>query len=99
MLLAIGSPQQELFAQALLRRGRCWGVALCIGAGLEFLVGARRRAPVPVQRLGLEWAYRLLSEPRRMWRRYLVDGPRILPLFLADLRRRRGTTPRVSRHA
>lgn len=78
-LLAIGSPQQELLAWEMARAGGLSGTALCIGAGVEFLVGARARAPRLIQRAGLEWAWRLIGEPRRMWRRYLVEGPAIFP--------------------
>lgn len=76
-LLAVGSPQQELLAWEMARAGGLGGTALCIGAAVEFLVGARARAPRLVQRAGFEWAWRLLAEPRRMWRRYLVEGPAI----------------------
>ena len=79
--LAMGAPQSELVAQRLANRGKARGVALCIGASIEFLSGARRRAPRWTQRLGLEWAFRLLSEPRRLWRRYLVQGPRIFVIW------------------
>jgi len=79
MLLAVGSPQQELLAWEMARSGDVGGTALCIGAGVEFLIGVRARAPRIVQRAGMEWAWRLIGEPRRMWRRYLVDGPAIFP--------------------
>lgn len=77
VILAVGSPQQEMLASGLARRGRGQGVGLCIGAGLEFLVGERRRAPALVRAMNCEWLFRLASEPRRLGRRYLVDGPRI----------------------
>jgi exopolysaccharide biosynthesis WecB/TagA/CpsF family protein len=80
-LVAIGSPQSELICGELHRRGRASGMALCIGASLEFLVGAKRRAPSWMQRAGLEWLFRLLSEPRRLWRRYLVSGPTIFAVW------------------
>ena len=76
-LVAIGSPQQELLAQRILRRGDAVGTGLCIGASIEFVTGRKTRAPRWMQRLSLEWLHRLASEPRRMWRRYLVEGPRI----------------------
>lgn len=84
--LAVGSPQQEYLALAIADRGDAQGIGLCIGASIDFLTGRARRAPQWVQRSGLEWAHRLLSEPRRLWRRYLVEGPRI---FLIAWRERR----------
>lgn len=89
VFLAVGSPQQEHVAAALAARGKARGIGLCIGAGLEFLVGARQRAPRWMQRAGLEWAFRLASEPRRLGRRYLVAGPRIFAIFLSYLLARR----------
>jgi exopolysaccharide biosynthesis WecB/TagA/CpsF family protein len=75
--LAVGSPQQEALAQALKARGIARGLALCIGASLNFITGAEKRAPVWMQKMALEWLYRLLQNPRRLARRYLVRGPRI----------------------
>ncbi len=75
--IAVGSPQQELIAA---RVTGATGFGLCIGAALEFLTGDQVRAPVAFRRTGMEWAYRLASNPRRMWRRYLVEGPRIFLL-------------------
>lgn len=75
ILLAVGSPQQELLAHLIHGRGHSTGIALCIGAGLAFFVGRQSRAPLWVRRRGLEWAYRLICEPRRLARRYLVDSP------------------------
>jgi exopolysaccharide biosynthesis WecB/TagA/CpsF family protein len=81
-LLAMGAPRSEIVAERCARDGRFGGVSLCIGASIEFLTGDKTRAPRLVQRLSLEWAHRLISEPRRLWRRYLVDGPRIITIFL-----------------
>lgn len=80
-LLAIGAPQAEIVAHHIARRGRARGVGLCVGASVEFLSGARRRAPRWMQRAGLEWLFRLASEPRRLWRRYLVEGPRVFRIW------------------
>ena len=80
--LAVGSPQQELIAQRLQARGKAKGLALCVGASLSFLTGAERRAPKWLQRLALEWLYRLLQDPRRLAGRYLVRGPRIFRYFM-----------------
>lgn len=88
VLFAIGAPQSEIVAHAIARRGRAGGVGLCIGASVEFLSGAKRRAPRWMQRAGLEWLFRLASEPRRLWRRYLVKGPRVFRLWWAERARR-----------
>lgn len=80
LLIAVGSPQQELLAARIAAAGGARGCALCIGASLDFITGRQRRAPRVLQRMGLEWAHRLASQPGRLWRRYLVDGPRIFRL-------------------
>jgi len=74
---AIGAPQSELICALIRQRGKATGVGLCIGASLEFLTGAKRRAPRWMQKAGLEWLFRLASEPGRLWRRYLLEGPAI----------------------
>ena len=80
-LLAVGAPQQEAIAQQLQARGNARGMALCIGASINFLTGEERRAPLWMQRAGVEWLYRLLQAPDRMARRYLVRGPRVFGLL------------------
>ena len=77
VFICVGSPQQEMVAKAALERGDCVGLGLCVGASLEFLTGRVKRAPKWMQKSRLEWAYRLGSEPRRLWKRYLVEGPKI----------------------
>src|SRR5665213_185835 len=79
--LAIGSPQQEVLARHLKARHRARGLALCIGASINFLTGAERRAPRWMQRLALEWLFRLMQDPGRLGRRYLVRGPRIFQIL------------------
>jgi exopolysaccharide biosynthesis WecB/TagA/CpsF family protein len=88
--LAIGSPQQEIIAQKLKERAIARGLALCVGAAINFLTGIERRAPRWMQEAGLEWLYRLSRDPRRLWRRYLVRGPKIfLLLWRIELRVRK----------
>jgi N-acetylglucosaminyldiphosphoundecaprenol N-acetyl-beta-D-mannosaminyltransferase len=84
VFLAVGSPQQEILASAVAATGQATGVGLCVGASLEFLAGAARRAPLWVQHAGLEWLYRLGKEPRRLARRYLRDCPAVLPMLLRE---------------
>ena len=81
VFFAVGAPQSEIIAHRCLAADRSRGVGLCVGASLEFIVGDKRRAPGWMQRAGLEWAFRLGSEPRRLWRRYLVEGPRIFVIW------------------
>jgi exopolysaccharide biosynthesis WecB/TagA/CpsF family protein len=88
VLLCVGSPRQEVVASALKARGRATGTGLCIGASLLFLAGVEKRAPRPVQMAGLEWAWRLAQDPRRLARRYLVDDPAILALLWREARLR-----------
>jgi len=88
VLLAFGAPKQELFGH-LYRRTLAPAVSVGIGASLDFLAGRVRRAPRWISRTGLEWLWRLVREPRRLWRRYLVDDPRFLVILWRTLRNRR----------
>ncbi len=80
-LLAVGCPQQEMLAQRLKQRGRARGLALCIGASINFLTGDEQRAPRWLQRCGLEWLFRLMRSPRRLARRYLIQGPKLFAVL------------------
>jgi len=80
-LFAFGAPQSEIVCHRILTAGGARGIALCIGASLEFVTGKKQRAPLIWQKLSLEWMFRLLTEPRRLWRRYLVVGPRIFRIW------------------
>jgi exopolysaccharide biosynthesis WecB/TagA/CpsF family protein len=88
VFIAVGSPQQEMLAYRIGRTGRATGIGLCIGASLQFLTEEQARAPKILQRLCLEWLFRLMRDPRRLWRRYLVDGPLIFQIFRQWQRRR-----------
>ena len=79
--ICVGSPQQEMVAKACLERGDCVGLGLCVGASLDFLGGRQKRAPKWMQTMRLEWLFRLASEPRRLWKRYLIEGPKIFFLW------------------
>ncbi len=101
VFLAVGSPRQERLAAAVAATGRATGTGLCVGASLGFLVGAERRAPAWIRRCGLEWAYRLMRDPRRMARRYLVDSPRVVALLARAAVARRfggGGVPHARQH-
>ncbi|MDI6025811.1 WecB/TagA/CpsF family glycosyltransferase [Corticibacterium sp. UT-5YL-CI-8] len=86
--IAVGSPQSEKIAYMLARRGLAVGVGFCVGAALEFLVGAKKRAPLWMQRLSLEWLYRMAADPKRLWRRYVYGAIPLLSLFAREMLRR-----------
>jgi len=81
-LFAFGAPQSEIIANLCAEGRRARGVALCVGASIEFVLGRKARAPTWMRQARLEWAFRLAAEPRRLWRRYLIVGPRILSVML-----------------
>lgn len=89
LFLAIPSPRKEFWLNQHLED---LGVPFVMGVGGSFdiLAGTTRRAPSLLQRAGLEWAWRLAQEPRRMWKRYLVGNMRFIALVLQE-RLRRGT--------
>jgi N-acetylglucosaminyldiphosphoundecaprenol N-acetyl-beta-D-mannosaminyltransferase len=83
-----GTPLQEFLAADLRRFGSA-PVILCVGAAFDFVSGAKPRAPRSMQRAGLEWLHRLGSEPRRLWRRYLVGNALFVAGVAADYARAR----------
>jgi len=73
LVVGLGAPKQECWVHA--NRDRIEArVALCVGATIDFLANERRRAPRWMQRFGLEWLHRMLSEPRRLVKRYAKDA-------------------------
>ena len=74
LVVSLGKPRQELWLAEHLAATGCH-VGLAFGASTDFLGGTVTRAPGLLRRSGLEWLYRLLREPRRLWRRYLLQGP------------------------
>lgn len=83
-LIAVGSPQSEKIAYLAAQQGRAQGIGLCIGAGLEFLTGAKKRAPSWMRAMSIEWLHRLASDPRRLWRRYASAVLPLLRLFAKE---------------
>lgn len=93
LFFGLGAPKSEIWLHEhrhLL--GDCY--ALAIGASLDFHVGLRRRAPVFLQRAGLEWAWRVACEPRRLFRRYFIESRYAVWAILMDLF---GTRPAAHR--
>lgn len=77
LVAALGSPLQEVWLDSNLEAtGALVGIG--VGAFLDFTAGRVRRAPSWMNSLGIEWCFRLLQEPRRLWRRYLIGNPMFL---------------------
>ena len=74
--IGLGTPKQDDVVDRL--RSRFDGPAVPVGAAFDFIAGSKPRAPRLLRRLGLEWAHRLATEPRRLWRRYLWGNLRFL---------------------
>ena len=73
LIVGLGAPKQEIWVHAHQDRIRA-SVAVCAGATIDFLAGEKRRAPRWMQHAGLEWLHRLVTEPRRLARRYARDA-------------------------
>ena len=96
LFLGMTSPKKEIFTAAY---GQRTGVHVVHGVGGSFdiLAGVTRRAPLRWQRLGLEWLYRLLQEPRRLARRYLTTNAAFLAMTVRELVRRTPAAPSANR--
>ena len=79
LFVGLGCPKQERWMAE--HRDRLPIVSIGVGAAFDFLAGSKRQAPRVLQRVGMEWAFRLVSEPRRLWKRYLRQNPRFLAHF------------------
>ncbi len=76
IFIGIGSPNQHILALKIKKEKPI----VCVGAAFDFLSGAKKQAPKWLGDFGLEWLFRLIQEPKRLWKRYLVDG--IIFVFL-----------------
>jgi len=89
LFVAIGNPAQELWMAA--HKGKIPAVMIGVGAAFDFLTGTKRQAPRWMMGIGLEWLFRLATEPRRLWKRYLKHNPRFVVLISLQLLRHRMT--------
>jgi exopolysaccharide biosynthesis WecB/TagA/CpsF family protein len=90
LLVAMGNPRQEFWIASNVDERHCT-IAMGVGALFDFAAGEFARAPESIRRLRLEWLWRLMQEPRRLFRRYVVGNPRFLvraALALLDRNRR-----------
>lgn len=92
VFVSLGCPKQELWMAA--HRGRINAVMIGVGAAFDYHAGTIQRAPKWMQDCGLEWLHRLCSEPRRLWRRYLVTNTLFVLGAARQLLLARRQTPR-----
>jgi N-acetylglucosaminyldiphosphoundecaprenol N-acetyl-beta-D-mannosaminyltransferase len=83
LFVGIGCPKQERWMKT--HKGRIPAVMLGVGAAFDFHTGRVRQAPGWMQVAGLEWLFRLLMDPKRLWKRYAKHNPRFVALFLLEL--------------
>ena len=83
MWIGLGAPKQELFMHTY--REKLQTIQLGVGAAFDFVSGNKKRAPRWMQKLGLEWLYRLLQEPRRLGRRYIVMNTKYVYWCIKEL--------------
>jgi len=88
VLMAFGAPKQEFLIDRVADRLKP-AVLLGVGASLDFIAGTMKRAPVVFQKTGFEWLYRLAQEPRRLWRRYLINDPKFALILMRSLKEAR----------
>lgn len=82
VFVVLGCPKQERWMANM--KGRVYGTMIGIGGALPVLVGMQKRAPYWMQKSGLEWFFRLLQDPKRLWKRYFVTNSIFLYLLAAD---------------
>ena len=90
--VSLGCPKQETWMA--IHRGRINSVMIGVGAAFDYHAGRIRRAPLWMQNNGLEWLYRVCSEPRRLWRRYLTTNTHFIILAAKQLIRKKSQMDR-----
>lgn len=97
VFVTLGFPKQCLLIGDIVERCRAQGVALplflAIGGSFDMYYGIKQRAPQWVQRIGMEWFYRFVQEPRRLFRRYFVQDPYFAVLTWREWRKHRAESP------
>lgn len=81
--VGLGTPKQDFEVERL--AGQIDAVSVAVGAAFDFIAGSRSEAPKWMSRIGFEWLHRLLSEPRRLWRRYLFGNLRFMKIAIATM--------------
>lgn len=84
LFVALGAPKQEKWTHRYLPHLETVKAALCVGASIDFEAGVVKRAPHWMRNVGLEWLWRVLNDPKRLWKRYLVDDLPFVGLLLKE---------------
>lgn len=84
LVVCLGAPKQEKWIATYCDHLPNVDIFMAVGAAVDFEAGCKPRAPQYVSELGLEWLYRLVCEPKRLWRRYLIEGMPFVGLVLAE---------------
>lgn len=87
LFLALGFPRQELLACRLKGVIDFNCTAFCIGASIDFLTGKQKRAPARWQHFRLEWLYRFFHNPVRLFKRYFIDGWKLIPIIYKEIKK------------
>jgi N-acetylglucosaminyldiphosphoundecaprenol N-acetyl-beta-D-mannosaminyltransferase len=87
LVVGVGAPKQEIWINKYKSKFTKIKLFMALGATIDFEAGNIKRAPVLFQKLGVEWLFRLLNEPKRLWKRYLVDD---IPFFYYIFKQKKG---------
>lgn len=86
LFLGLGCPKQERWMSY--NKNKINAIMIGVGAAFDFYAGTKKMAPTWMMKLGLEWLYRLITEPGRLWKRYLMNNPRfVFHFFVARMRK------------
>jgi len=83
LFVGIGCPKQEYWMEKHSKDLKC--IMIGVGAAFDFIAGSKKDAPVWMQAMGLEWLFRFISEPKRLWKRYLKHNPKFIWYFILQL--------------
>ncbi|WP_416667283.1 WecB/TagA/CpsF family glycosyltransferase [Egbenema bharatensis] len=85
LAIGVGAPKQEKFIHKYRHQFKHIKIFMAVGATIDFEAGNVNRAPKWISEMGMEWLYRLVSEPRRLWKRYLMEGPTFFWFLLMQM--------------
>lgn len=83
LFVGIGCPKQERWMAENVAKLHC--VMIGVGAAFDFIAGNKKHAPLWMQKIGLEWFFRFINEPKRLWKRYFMHNPRFVVYFIFQL--------------